>query len=126
MYTVTTPGMHDLEGNRVDMGDIFNYNFALSYALGATAKSGLQASSNNAAWTLVLELNGEQREKLRAGAMNDPNSGGHTLYIASGIRYAGGGNWNTALSVGALIVRDYNGYQTPPEYRIIHRISVMF
>ncbi len=126
MYTITTPGMHDEEGNRVDQGDIFNYNLALSYALGAAAKSGLQASSNNAAWTLVLELNGEMREKQRAGVMNDPNSGGNTLYISPGIRYAGGSNWNTALSIGAPVATDYNGYQTPPEYRIIHRLSVTF
>lgn len=126
MYTVATPGMHDVFGNRVDMGNVFNYNFALSYALGAAAKSGLQASSNNSAWTLVLELNGESREKQRAGGENDPNSGGHTLYISPGVRYAGGSNWNTALSVGAPIVTDYNGYQTAPEYRIIHRLSVTF
>lgn len=125
MYTVVTPGIADA-GYRVDMGDVFNYNFALSYALGAVAKSGMQASSNNSPLTLVLELNGEMREKQRAGAMNDPNSGGNTIYISPGIRYAGGSHWNTALSIGAPIVTDYNGYQTAPDYRIIHRLSVTF
>ena len=38
----------------------------------------------------------------------------YRLYF-TGVGYAGGKNWNTALSVGTPIVKDMNGYQTPPD-----------
>lgn len=126
MYTVSTLGIHDAEGNRYDMGDAFNYNIALSYAVSNNDHSGLEASSNNQPLTLVLELNGETRAKQKAGGIVDANSGGTTLYLSPGIRYAGGKGWNTALSFGAPIVHEYSGYQTPPDYRIIHRFTVTF
>ena len=125
MYTVSTPGIHDADGNSYDMGDAFNYNIALSYAVSNSDHSGLEASSNNQPLTLVLELNGETRAKQKAGGV-DPNSGGTTLYLSPGIRYAGGKGWNTALSFGAPIVHEYSGYQTPPDYRIIHRFTLTF
>jgi hypothetical protein len=54
-------------------------------------------------------------------ALFDPNSGGNTVYISPGIRFSGGKGWNTALSVGAPVATDFNGYQTPPDYRIVYR-----
>lgn len=126
MYAVSTSGMRDADGNRYDMGDAFNYNIALSYAVSNNDHSGLEASSNNQPLTLVLELNGETRAKQKAGGVVDVNSGGTTLYLSPGIRYAGGKGWNTALSFGAPIVHEYSGYQTPPDYRIIHRFTLTF
>jgi hypothetical protein len=121
LYTVATTGAQNTE-----LGDSFEYNVALSYAFGAPVRNAFFASSNNAPWTAILELNGEWRGKQKTDGQSDPNSGGHTLYISPGVRFSGGKSWNTALSIGAPIVTDYNGYQTPPDYRIIYRLVAAF
>lgn len=121
LYTVATEGTQ-----ATDLGDNFGYNFALSYAFGAPARNAFFSASNNAPWTAVLELNGEWQDYQKAAGLQDPNSGGHTLFISPGMRYSGGKNWNTALSIGAPIVTDLNGYQTPPDYRITYRFVVAF
>ena len=122
LYTVATRGAQG-----TDLGDNFGYNLALSYAFGAPARNAFFAASNNAPWTAVLELNGERqnRQKIADGTY-DFNSGGDVVYISPGVRYAGGKNWNTALSIGTPIVQDLNGYQTPAEYRITYRFVVAF
>ena len=121
LYTIATTG-----AQKTDLGDLFGYNFALSYAFGAPARNNFFASSNNAPWTAVLELNGEWQDYQRIGGRIDPNSGGHLLFISPGIRYSGAKNWNTALSVGAPILRDSNGFQTDPDYRITYRLVATF
>ncbi|WP_054774843.1 transporter [Methylogaea oryzae] len=128
MYTFVNQG-----AQHTNLGDIFNYNIALSYAVGSgPVRSGLQASSNNVPLTLVLELNGEWRapqstlSPLTGRGAVDPNSGSNIVYISPGVRYAGGSNWNMALSVGAPIVADHGGNQVDPSYRIVNRIAVTF
>lgn len=121
LYTVATKGAQG-----TDLGDNFGYNLALSYAFGAPARNAFFAASNNAPWTAVLELNGERQYHQITDGVKDLNSGGHTVFISPGVRYSGGKNWNTALSVGAPIVKDLNGYQTPPDYRITYRFVVAF
>jgi len=121
LYTVATQGTQ-----QTDLGDIFGYNFALSYAFGAPARNNLFSSSNNAPWTAVLELNGEWQDHQSIHGQDDPNSGTHTVYISPGIRYSGGKNWNTALSIGAPVVTDHNGFQTDPDYRITYRFVATF
>ena len=121
LYTVSTTGTQ-----KVDTGDTFAYNFAVSYAIGGLAKTGLYSSSNNAPWTAVLELNGEWQDYQRVAGVRDPNEGGNVVYISPGIRYSGGKNWNTSLSVGAPIVTNLNGFQTEPDYRITYRLVATF
>ncbi len=121
LYTVATTG-----AQKTDLGDLFGYNFALSYAFGAPARNNFFSSSNNAPWTAVLELNGEWQDYQKTAGKLDPNSGGHTLFISPGIRYSGGKNWNTALSIGAPIVTYTNGFQTDPDYRITYRFVATF
>jgi hypothetical protein len=121
LYTVATTG-----SQKTDLGDTFDYNVALSYAFVGVAKSNLFVDSNNAPWTAVLELNGMWQDRQKTARLIDPNSGGNTVYISPGIRYAGGKNWNTALSIGTPIVKDMNGYQTPPDYRITYRLVFSF
>jgi len=121
LYTVATRG-----SQKTDLGDIFDYNIALSYAFVGMAKNNLFVGSNNAPWTAVLELNGMWQDRQKTAGLADPNSGGSTVYISPGIRYAGGKNWNTALSIGTPIVKDINGYQSPPDYRITYRLVFAF
>lgn len=121
LYTVVTKGVQE-----TDLGDIFGYNFALSYAFGAPARNNFFASSNNAPWTAVLELNGEWQDHQTINGEDDPNSGTHTVYISPGIRFSGGKSWNTALSIGAPIVTDHDGFQTDPDYRITYRFVATF
>lgn len=121
LYTVATTG-----AQKTDLGDIFGYNFALSYAFGAPARNNFFSSSNSAPWTAVLELNGEWQDYQKTAGQIDPNSGGNTVFISPGVRYSGGKNWNTALSIGAPIVTDTNGYQSDPDYRITYRFVATF
>ena len=121
LYTVATKGAQG-----TDLGDNFGYNFALSYAFGAPARNAFFSASNNAPWTAVLELNGEWQGLQKTAGLKDPNSGGHTIFISPGVRYSGHKHWNTALSIGAPILKDFNGYQTPPDYRITWRFVVAF
>lgn len=121
LYTVSTKG-----SQATDLGDLFGYNFAVSYAFGSPARNNFFSSSNNAPWTAVLELNGEWQDYEKIAGERNPNSGGNTVFISPGIRYSGGKNWNTALSIGAPIVKDTNGYQTDPDYRITYRFVATF
>ena len=122
LYTVATSG-----ARKTDIGDSFDYNFALSYAFVGLARNNLFVGSNNSPWTGILELNGTwiDREKV-AGRAANPNSGGNIVYISPGIRYSGGKSWNTALSIGTPIVNDISVAQTPADYRITWRFVVAF
>lgn len=121
LYTVSTTGARQYQ-----FGDVFDYNFALSYAVSAPTRTGLAASSNDYPWNLILEFNGEWRGQDRDAGVTNPNTGSHILYISPGIRYAGGKSWNVATTFGAPIVRDVDGVQVRPEYRVVSRISFTF
>lgn len=121
LYTWVTKG-----DRHVDLGDVFTYNAALSWSPGGTLGGGLQASSNFNLWTLMVELNGEWRDFQTERGVKDPDEGGHILYVSPGARFAGGENWNVALSFGVPIVTDLNGHQVQPDYRITSRINVTF
>jgi len=121
LYTFATQGVQ-----QTNLGDSFQYNLALSYALTGAAPSVLYAESNAANWVLVGEINGEWKAKQSTRGELDPNTGGNTVYLSPGIRYAGGPNWNVSLSVGIPIVRDAYGFQDNPDYRLVNRISIIF
>ena len=121
LYTIANTG-----SQKTNLGDMLDYNVALSYAIVGQAKNNLFVDTNAAPWTAVLELNGMWQDRQKTAGLIDPNSGGNTVFISPGIRYAGGKNWNTALSVGTPIYKNFNGYQTPPDYRITYRLVFSF
>ena len=121
LYTFVTEGTQ-----KTNLGDRFNYNFALSYAFGAPARNAFFAASNNAPWTAILELNGEWAGHQQIDGISSFNSGNNALYISPGIRYSSGSNWNTALSIGTPLYQDSRGYQSDTDYRISYRLVFAF
>lgn len=140
LYTVVGEGSHD-----TDLGDRFYYNVAVSYRLlgAASGPMGLgnkdhdhsshkhgpaghaEAKSSGPALDLVLELNGEWQDKQEADGEADGNSGGHTLYIAPGLRLSQD-QWSGFASVGIPIVNELNGVQAEPDWRLNTGVSVGF
>mgnify|MGYP002630902133 CR=1 FL=1 len=108
LYTFANEGSQD-----TNLGDSFKYNLALTYPL--------QASLD-----MVLELNGEWRDREVRGSEIINNSGGRHLYLSPGFRYQSGNNWSASLSLGLPLKEDINGYQSEPEKRWSGSLSFNF
>ncbi|KAF3983015.1 MAG: transporter [Methylococcales symbiont of Hymedesmia sp. n. MRB-2018] len=119
VYTVTSEGTQE-----TDLGDIFSYNAALSYRL--FGSQGLSYQTPKFALDTILEINGEWRDQEQTYGKKDNNSGGNVIYISPGLRITASKYINLGASFGIPIVRDTNGDQVEPDYRIISSINVNF
>ena len=126
LYTFVTEGTQN-----TDLGDIFNYNFAASYRA-HLPKEGHDHSHHNHGNNLVdyldivLELNGDYRQKTDINGEKETHTGGHTLYISPGVRVGISHTWSLYTSFGIPIINDLNGLQSEPDYRIFAGISKSF
>ena len=68
---------------------------------------------------------GEWHDRQEIAGVEDPNSGGHALFIAPGVRFSEG-PWSGFVSVGILVVSEFNGLQSEPEFRVVSGSSVSF
>jgi hypothetical protein len=143
LYQFTGEGVQD-----VSLGDRFLYNAAISYRVtgGLFAPSaGLPApmyhggpktkhkhghehhegpqSPSGYALDLVLELNGEWHD--RQSGEHGFHSGGNTVYLSPGLRLSVD-KWSGFLSVGVPIIKDLNGIQPEPEWRVLTGVAVNF
>lgn len=108
MYTVTTKGSQG-----TDLGDSFNYNLAATYPVQLASFCG-SCSVN-----LIMEMNGEWRDREeREGRNYIHNSGGHTIFLSPGVRFMSGSNWNIGGSFGYAVVHDWKGNQSEPDFRL--------
>ena len=96
-----------------NLGDIFDYNAALSY----------RAVSGSISWDLILEANGEWKEKQKIRGEKDPNSGGNVLFLAPGTRVVFGKKFSAYLSAGIPLIQDRNGIQDDAKYKVLLGIS---
>ena len=112
LYSMSSEGTQN-----TDLGDRFQYNFAVSYRLTALAgatpsfnggHAHTDASGHNHAHgsdsptlDLVLELNGEWQAEQETNGIGDPNSGGNTILISPGLRLSQDA-WSGFVSVGIL------------------------
>lgn len=114
------------EGDQfTNLGDIFNFNFALSYRYGG-AQGGLVSTTHKPALDLIVELNGEWREQETVAGEIDPHSGGTVVYVSPGVRFSAGSHWNAAVSLGIPFVTELEGEQVEPEYRLVSSIGFAF
>jgi hypothetical protein len=79
-------------------------------------------------WTadLLLEINGFWIDKVLIGDERDPNTGGHFLFIAPGVRLNMGKHWSMFFSGGIPIQQSPNGYAQRTDYRFVWGASVGF
>lgn len=119
VYTIASEGAQD-----TDLGDIFSYNFALSYRL--FGQQGLSYEAPKFAFDTILEFNGEWRDKEENRNVKDNNSGGNIVYISPGVRLTAGKNISVGASFGIPIVQNTNSNQVEPDYRVISSINFNF
>jgi hypothetical protein len=115
LYTYVTEGSQE-----TDLGDLLSYNLALSRALDRARPC------DGCSWNLVLELNGEWRDKEDVSGERTDNSGGHLLYLSPGVRLSGPRGWSVAVSAGYPLVKDLNGDQSEPDYRLVGSLGYRF
>ena len=128
LYTFVTEG-----SQQTHLGDIFNYNLAVSYRT-TIPKDGHnhhhhhhQHQANIFDYIdLVIELNGDTRQRVNIDGESEGHTGGHTLYLSPGVRIGLAHYMSLFTSVGVPIVNDLNGIQSEPDYRIIGGMSITF
>ena len=134
-----------------NLGNRFLYNGALAYRLfGETASEPHSHDPRNAlahaghdhsrmvtkaptapathahiALDALLEINGEWHDKQRTAGVDNPNTGGNTIFVSPGLRLTVE-NWSSYVLVGIPIVNDYNGVQATPTWRVLAGVSAVF
>jgi len=126
LYTLVTEGSQD-----TDLGDIFNYNIALSYRTtipeGGHDHHRHKHQGNIIDYIdMIVELNGDSRQRVDINGESEEHTGGHTLYISPGLRVGLSHSVSLFTSVGIPVVNDLNGLQSEPDYRVIGGMSVTF
>ncbi len=119
VYNVSSEGAQN-----TDLGDIFSYNFALAYKL--LGKQQASYLPPKFGLDLVIELNGEHRAHEETNGHKDSNSGGNLVFFSPGIRFTASKIVSAGLSVGIPVVKDTNGDQVEPDYRIIGNVNFNF
>jgi hypothetical protein len=138
LYTLGNEGTQD-----TDLGDRLQYNFAVSYrltSLGSGAQPMFHGASSHEhgddghhhghastgpSLDLVLELNGEWHAEQETNGINDPNSGGHTIFLSPGLRLSQD-KWSGFASVGIPLIDDLNGIQSEPDWRLLAGATLLF
>jgi hypothetical protein len=119
LYTVVTEG-----SQATNLGDIFSYNFALSYRV--LGQNGVNELPSKYGLDLVMEINGEWRDYEENSGIRDHNSGGNILYLSPGARVTVTDLVSMGISFGIPIARDVNGDQVDPDYRVVGNVTFSF
>ena len=118
------------DGTRAsNLGDVFNYNVALSYRFShdSSHKHGNphhHAAGSESSWDLALEINGEWRDYVSVAGERATHTGGTVVYLAPSVHYNSGKIWSVYASLGMPLIKDLNGMQSDPTYRLFAGISV--
>lgn len=126
LYTLSTEGERD-----TDVGDAFNYNLSLAWRLqsgeGHVHEDGKRHTHGFIKHVdLVMELNGDWRDRVETAGVEENNTGGNVIYLSPGVRTAIAGGWSAYANVGLPVVEDLNGQQSEPDYRVMAGISKSF
>lgn len=114
-----------------NLGDVFNYNAAVSYRLLGAHEDDVAhhdgvAHEHPTTLDLILEANGDFRDEVVENDLVDTNTGGNLIFLSGGTRLAWGHSWAATLSVGAPVLEDLNGIQSEPVMRLLFGVSKAF
>jgi hypothetical protein len=123
--------IHALEGSQhTDLGDGAFYSLALAHRLGASIKSSVNhhdhSTHSHGGWDVMLEINGEWRDKADIRGIEDGNTGGNQVFASPGVRYTSDAGWVMALSAGIPVVNGLNGTQSEPDWRVMGNVGFAF
>ncbi len=136
LYSISSDGSQDTK-----IGDFFNYNLALTYRIARkTPPSHHQhddetsdhlhhdniESLPNKYWDIILELNGDWRDKVTVGNDVEDHTGGNIVYLNPGFRFGLGHSWSANLSFGIPVIENLNGIQSEPNFRFLAGVNIAF
>lgn len=115
------------EGDQnTNLGDILDYDLSIAYRLTGNHKHETIAEHTDSYWDIVLEVNGESRERATQNNIDKPNQGGTVIYLSPGIAFSRSSGFTGYLSIGLPIVNRLHGFQSEPDYRIIGGLNWAF
>lgn len=136
LYAIATEGAQD-----TDLGDALHFGMSLSWrhtpahvdsdesseshahVLGASRVPAHAEHHRHASFDFILEATGEWRQKQTVSGIRDPNSGGTTVLLATGIRVNIYDRVSGFVSAGVPVIQELNGTQHETRYRVIFGIS---
>lgn len=125
-YLVATEGARD-----TDVGDRFHYGAAVVWrAVGYVAPhehdGECPCGGEPVGLDLMLEFNGEWRDKVRADGDRDDHSGGHALFVSPGLRVTIDQRWSFFVSGGVPAFQDLNGKAHETDFRLVGGVAFTF
>ncbi|MDH3512098.1 MAG: transporter [Gammaproteobacteria bacterium] len=102
-----------------NLGDILDYDISVGYRLTDSHVHNTNAAHTDSHWDILLELNGESRERATEDSIDKANQGGTTIYLSPGIAFSTSSGFTGYLSLGLPVVNRLHGLQSEPDYRII-------
>ncbi len=121
--------LHSREGSQQSrIGSLLNYNIAWSHRINSeTVDEGHDHNSHrHIDWDLVMELNGELRDKTEAHHHKEAHSGGNLIYLSPGARLTIADRFNLHASIGIPVLDDSHGTQADVDYRTNIGLSLSF
>ncbi len=121
--------LHTREGSQeTRIGSLLNYNIALSHRIKSeTPDEGHDHNSHrHVSWDLIMELNGELRDKTEAHHHEEAHSGGNLVYLSPGVRLTIADRFNFHTSLGIPVLDDSHGTQGDVDYRTNIGLGVSF
>jgi hypothetical protein len=118
LYQLTSEGKRDTE-----VGNSMMYNAAVVWS--PPPHTHHVHAHTDQRWQLVLELNGEWRDKTQVNSVKDNNTGGNVIFATVGLRW-NIADWSTQIALAAPIHEDFNGIQSEPEWRLSSGIAFAF
>ena len=136
LYSISTDGSQD-----TNIGDYFNYNLALTYRFASKTSTSHHQHDKETSdhlhhdkiksipskyWDIILELNGDWRDKVTVDDQIENHTGGDIVYLNPGFRFGLGQSWSANLSFGIPIVKNLNGIQSEPNFRFLSGVNIAF